>query len=112
MNTVKQSLIDNQAEILASLPENDHAAFKNSLESMSDKDEVQPLTGNAAVAAIKAELKANPDVDESAAAAELNDITAPVEYTAPTDQELTAEKDTLLKEAHEMAAKTAASLDA
>jgi len=73
MSKVKQSLEENEKEILAALPEEFHEDFKKQLKEMPN-EVPEPLTGEAEVAAIKAELKANPNVDEEAAAAELKDI--------------------------------------
>ena len=73
MNPEKQSLQENEKEILAALPAEFHEDFKKQLAALPDTAPT-PLTGDAEVAAIKAELKANPDVDEKAAADELKDI--------------------------------------
>ncbi len=82
MNQAKASLEANKAEILAALPKEFQADFEKELADMSDTAAPAQLSGEAAIPAIKAELKANPDVDESAAAAELKDIKAP-EVIAP-----------------------------
>lgn len=73
MNPEKQSLEENEKEILAALPKEFHEDFKKQLAAIPNTAPVQ-LSGEAEVAAIKAELKANPAVDETAAAAELTDI--------------------------------------
>lgn len=73
MNPEKQSLQENEKEILAALPEEFHEDFQKQLAAIPN-DAPAPLSGDAEVAAIKAELKANPAVDEAAAAGELKDI--------------------------------------
>lgn len=73
MNKAKDSLKENLDEILANLPKEFHADFKKQLEEMPDKAE-KPLSRDAEVAAIKAELVANPNVDEKAAADELKHL--------------------------------------
>jgi len=73
MNPEKQSLQENEKEILAALPEEFHEDFKKQLSAIPNEAPA-PLSGDAEVAAIKAELKANPAVDEAAAADELKDI--------------------------------------
>ncbi|MEP0265573.1 hypothetical protein [Dokdonia sp.] len=97
MSIEKKSLQANESEILAALPENFHADFKNQLTTMSDENAPQ-LTGDAEIAAIKAELKANPAVDENAAAAELTNIEAPKPVIPATDAEIATEKAELLKQ--------------
>lgn len=74
MSNKKKSLEANQEEILASLPGEFQEDFKSSSDgattagsSVNDKTETS---------AIKAELVANPSVDESAASGELKDIDA------------------------------------
>ena len=73
MNPEKQSLQENEKEILAALPAEFHEDFKKQLAALPDTAPA-PLSGEAEVAAIKAELKANPAVDEAAAADALKDI--------------------------------------
>lgn len=65
-------------EIINSLPKEFQADAKAKLtEEATTASIPAPLTGAAEVAAIKAELAANPAVDETKAAAELKDIQAP-----------------------------------
>ena len=73
MNPAKQSLEENEAEILAALPKEFHEDFKKEVAAMPNTAPTQ-LSGDAEVAAIKAQLKANPAVDEAAAADQLKDI--------------------------------------
>jgi hypothetical protein len=75
MNVEKQSLEENKAAILAALPAEFHSDFEAQLADTAPAP--APLSGEALIAAIKAELKENPNVDEKAAAAELTDIKAP-----------------------------------
>lgn len=76
MNIAKQSLEENKAAILAALPAEFHSDFEKELAAVPDTAPA-PLSGEAEIEAIKAELKENPAVDEKAAAAELTDIKAP-----------------------------------
>lgn len=76
MNKAKQSLEENKAEILAALPKEFHADFEKELKAMPNTTPPPP-TNKEVVKAIKAELVANPNVDEKKAAAELKDIKAP-----------------------------------
>lgn len=77
MSKVQESLKANESEILAALPKEFQEDFKKELAAPAPPVEA-PLSGSAEVAAIKAELAANPSVNESEAAAELTDIKAPV----------------------------------
>jgi hypothetical protein len=97
MNKAKESLEENMAAILESLPKEFHADLEKEVAATTSAP--APLSGEAEVAAIKAELVANPDVDESAAAAELTDVKAPAALVPPTAAELETEKAALLKEA-------------
>ena len=97
MNKAKDSLTENLDEILANLPSEFQEDFKKQVADMSDTAEA-PLSGDAEVAAIKAELSANPDVDESAAAAELKDIKASEPVVAATEAELKEDMEKLLSE--------------
>lgn len=97
MNKAKESLEANMAEILASLPKEFHADFKKEVAATNAPP--APLSGEAEVAAIKAELAANPDVNESEAAAELTDIKAPAAVVPATEAELNTQKAEMLKEA-------------
>ncbi len=94
MNTAKQSLEQNKAEILAALPEEFQEDFKKELDAMPNTAPA-PVSSEDEVAAIKAELVANPSVNEKEAAPELKDITAP-ERLAPQTEE---EKKALIAEA-------------
>lgn len=96
MNKAQESLEENKAAILAALPEEFHADFEKQMKEAPEAD--SGLTGEAAVEAIKAELKENPEVDESAAAAELTDIAAPEVPAPASEAEVEAEKASLLKE--------------
>ena len=101
MNTVKESLEANMTEILANLPEEFHADLKK---QVADAPAPQaPLSGAAEVEAIKAELVANPDVDESAAAGELKDIKAPEAIVPATKGELEKQQAEMLAEAEKSA---------
>lgn len=104
MNKVQTSLIENESEILASLPKEFHEDFKKELSTPAVEE--APLSGSAEVAAIKAELAANPSVDESAAAPELKDIKAPAAVVLPTEAESAAEQATLLAEVKAAAGKS------
>jgi hypothetical protein len=104
MNKAKNSLQENLEEILANLPEEFHADIKKDIDGMSDGEE-ESLTGEDEVAAIKAELVANPDVDESAAAAELKDIKAPTPVSPASEAEIEEQKAQMLSEAKAQASK-------
>jgi hypothetical protein len=98
MNNVKNSLVENKDHILSSLPKELHEDFLKNIDEMSDEKE-EPLKGDAAVSAIKAELKANPDVDEATAAAELKDIKAPEALEPVSEEEIEKQKAEMLKAA-------------
>jgi hypothetical protein len=98
MNSAKNSLLDNKDEILSNLPKEFHEDFLKNIEEMPDAQEAT-LSDHEVVAAIKAELVANPDVDESAAAAELKDIKAPVAAAPPSEAEMEEQKAQLMAEA-------------
>lgn len=104
MNKAKTSLEKSKDEILANLPKEFHDDFLKEIDNMSDEDELG-LTGDKAVAAIKAELKANPAVDENAAAAELKDIKVPIIATPASEAEIEFHKAQLLAEAKAQASK-------
>ncbi|MFT6500948.1 MAG: hypothetical protein ACJASQ_001058 [Crocinitomicaceae bacterium] len=97
MNKAKESLEANMAAILESLPKEFHADLEKEVAATTAPP--APLSGEAEVAAIKAELVANPDVNESEAAAELTDIKAPAAIVPPTEAELEKHKADMLKEA-------------
>lgn len=97
MNKIQESLKANEAQILEALPKEFHEDFKKEM-AAPPAPEVAPLSGEAEVQAIKAELLANPDVDESSAAAELTDIKAPAPIVMPTAAESAAEEASLLAE--------------
>jgi len=111
MNTEKESLKAHKAEILKSLKPEFQQDFLNQIEGLPDNDP-QILTGDAEIAAIRAELKANPSVDENASAAELKVIILPKPIVPATDAELAAEKADLLSKANDMAKQTAKRIDA
>jgi hypothetical protein len=98
MNKAKDSLKANLEEILANLPAEHQEDFKKQVEAMPDVAEA-PLSGDDQIAAIKAELVANPDVDESAAAGELKEIKAPDAIVQPSEAELKEEMAKMLSEA-------------
>tara|TARA_R110000787_G_scaffold12665_4_gene40697 strand:- start:5297 stop:5608 length:312 start_codon:yes stop_codon:yes gene_type:complete len=98
MNKVKESLKDNIEEILKNLPSEFHEDLKSELDKMPDVEEAVASI-DSQIAAIKAELVANPDVDESAAAAELKDIKAPEAVIPATEAEIKADMAALLAEA-------------
>jgi len=78
MNKIQESIDANMDEIISSLPKEFQADAKAKLTAEAAAMSIPaPLTGTAEVAAIKAELAANPAVDETKAAAELTDIKAP-----------------------------------
>lgn len=104
MMKAKNSLEENKEEILANLPKEFHGDFLKSIEEMPETQDT-PLQGEAVVAAIKAELVANPDVDESAAAAELKEIKAPESVAPVSEKELEAQKAEMLAAAKEQAEK-------
>lgn len=87
MNQAKASLEENKEAILAALPKEFQKDFEKQLADMPNTAPEAPLSGSAAIPAIKAELAANPDVNESEAAAELKDIKAPEVVVAPTAAE-------------------------
>ena len=99
MNKAKDSIKENIEEILTNLPSEFQDDFKKQVEEMSDTEEAAPSSDDQ-IAAIKAELKANPDVDESAAASELGDIKAPEAVVPSTKEEDEANMAQLLKEDH------------
>ncbi len=103
MNKVQESLEANKAEILAALPADLKAGFDKEIAAAVP---APVLTPEETVAAIKAELKENPDVDEAACAAELTNIAAPVAVAAPTEAELEVQKAAALKAAEAMGAHT------
>lgn len=94
MNKIQESLEANKAEILKALPKEFHADFET---EVSKAAEPVVLTGAAEVTAIKAELVANPAVDESAAAGELTDIKVPAPAVPATEAELAAQQAEALK---------------
>ncbi len=98
MSKIQESLKANEAEILSALPKEFHEDFKKQMADAPATEEA-PLSGDAEVEAIKAELAANPDVDESAAAAELKDIKAPAKVPVATEAESAAEQADLLAKA-------------
>lgn len=98
MNKAKESLKENMAEILQNLPTEFHADAKKELDAMPDAADA-PASTDAQISAIKAELVANPEVDESAAAGELKEIKAPEAIAIPTEAESEAEMTELLAEA-------------
>lgn len=97
MSKMHESLIANEAEILAALPKELHESFKKEL-TATPAPENGPLSGDAEIAAIKAELNANPAVDEKAAEAELKEIKAPGRIAVPSEAEAEAEQAKLLAE--------------
>jgi len=111
MNTEKESLKAHKDEILKSLKPEFQQDFLNQIEGLPDNDP-QILTGDAEIAAIKAELKANPAVDENAAADGLKDIKLPEPVVPATDAELATEKADLLSKANAMAKQTAENIEA
>lgn len=84
MNNVQQSLQENLEEIKKNLPEEFHADLEKQISDSGDATGTQ-LSGDAAVAAVKAELEANPEVDNTVAA-ELTDL-APVAAVEPSEAE-------------------------
>ena len=97
MNIAKESLQENMAEILKNLPSEFHEDAKKEIAEMPNVAESAP-SNDAQIAAIKAELVANPDVNESEAASELKDIKAPEAITPATEAETKTEMDALLAE--------------
>jgi hypothetical protein len=104
MNKAKNSFLENKEEILANLPKEFHEGFMKDLEDMPSAEE-KSLSEEEVVSAIKAELVANPDVDESAAAAELKDIKAPIPVSAASEAEIEEQKAQMLSEAKAQALK-------
>lgn len=98
MNKAKESLKENMSTILESLPTEFHADVKKELDAMPNAADAAP-SADAQISAIKAELVANPEVDESAAAGELKEIKAPEVIAKPTEAESEAEMAELLAEA-------------
>jgi hypothetical protein len=96
MSKIHESLKANQEEILAALPEELHADFKKELEMPPVEEPA--LSGDAEIEAIKAELFANPSVDENLAAEELKEISAPGKVAPLTEAEAKAEEEALLAE--------------
>ncbi len=94
MSKIHESLKANESEILAALPKELHEDFKKQMQAPPAEE--APLSGDAEIAAIKAELVANPSVDESAAAGELKDISAPEKVAPLTEAEAKAEEEELL----------------
>ena len=96
MNQEKESLKQNLEEILKNLPAELHADLKKQVEDMPD---AAPAASNDdPVAAIKAELVANPSVDEKAAESELGNIKAPDTASKLTEAETEKEMAELLAE--------------
>lgn len=98
MNKAKESLKENMSEILENLPKEFQEDFKKQLDGMPDAADA-PISDDAQIAAIKAELVANPSVDESAAADELKEVKAPVKATLASEAEIKAEMEEALKNA-------------
>lgn len=96
MSKIHESLKANQEEILAALPEELRADFKKELEM--PPVETPHLSGDDEISAIKAELVANPSVDENLAADELKEISAPGRVAPLTEAEAKAEEEALLAE--------------
>ncbi len=94
MNKVQQSFQDNLEEIKKNLPEEFQADLEAEIAAIPAP--AAPLTGEAEVTAIKAELKANPDVDDAV----IPDLTvAPTENVVqPTQEEQDAEMKKMLAE--------------
>ena len=111
MNKMKESLVAHKSEILAKLGNTYEADLDKEIADLPEND-TPPLEGDAEIAAIKAELKANPFVDENAAGPELAEIKLPPPIVPATDEEIAAEKADLLSQAQAMAAKTAKNIDA
>ena len=96
MSKIHESLKANESEILAALPKELHEDFKKQMETPPIEE--TPLSGEAEIAAIKAELVANPSVDESLAADELKEISAPGKIAPLSDAEAKAQEEELLAE--------------
>ena len=96
MSKIHESLKANQEKILAALPEELRADFLKELEM--PPIEYPVLSGNAEIEAIKAELKANPSVDENLAADELKEISSPGRVAPLSEAEAKAEEEALLAE--------------
>lgn len=96
MSRIHESLKANQEEILASLPEELRADFKKELEM--PPVETPHLSGDDEISAIKAELVANPSVDESLAADQLKEISAPGRVAPLSEAEAKAQEEELLAE--------------
>ncbi|MDG1332623.1 MAG: hypothetical protein P8P74_09855 [Crocinitomicaceae bacterium] len=96
MSKIHESLKANETEILAALPQELHDEFKKQM--ATPPVEEPALSGDAEIAAIKAELVANPSVDESAAADQLKEISSPGKITPLTEAEAKAQEEELLAE--------------
>ncbi len=68
MSMIKKSLEENKAEILKNLPNEFHADFEAEVAKAA---EIAPPSATEEIAAIKAEMKANPDVDDAVLVAEV-----------------------------------------
>ena len=96
MSKIHESLKANESEILAALPKELHEDFKKQMETPPVEE--APLSGDAEIAAIKAELVANPSVDENLAADELKEISSPGKAMPLTEAEAKAQEEELLAE--------------
>ena len=76
--SVTKSLEENKAQILENLPEEHHAAFEKELAKAEDP---APPTPEEELEAIKAEMKAHPDVDDAALIPEIE--ANPLAHRAP-----------------------------
>ena len=95
MSKIQESLKANESEILAALPKEFHADFKKEMEAPTE--EPTPLSGASEVEAIKAELVANPDVDDAAVLEDLKNIKAPTKSGVVVTPEAAAEAAQKLK---------------
>ena len=103
MNKEKASLKENLDEILKNLPAEMHDDFKKQVDEMDDAAPAAPSAEDQ-VAAIKAELVANPAGDESAA--EIGEVKAPEAVAPLSEAEVEKEMAGSLEEAKAQAAKS------
>lgn len=96
MSKIHESLKANESEILAALPKELHEEYKKQMETPPVEEAA--LSGEAEIAAIKAELVANPSVDENMAADELKEISAPGKAIPLTDAEAQTQEAEMLAE--------------
>lgn len=102
MSMIKKSLEENKDEILENLPKEFHADFDAEVKKAA---EIKPPSAEEELAAIKAEMKANPDVDDKALIPEIEkNATAHRAPAPPSAEEQEAAKKAALAKVSELVA--------